>query len=197
MMRQPIAQNGFSLIELLVTVVIFSVGLLAVAGLQIVSKRAIFAAMQRTTASQIASGLLEDMRANGPALESYVAIGQVGQYSMTSTTSTTVTTCADMAAPCNSVDIAVRDLTHWEIVLDGGMEAGPSGGVGGLMSPAACITGPPGGVAGMYMVSIVWRGTAEIADPGTVACGATSGQYGTNNVYRRVVQIPTFIDPAI
>lgn len=193
-MRQPIAQNGFSMIELLVTVVIFSVGLLGVAGLQIVSKRATFEAMQRTTASEVAYGLLEDMRANGPALESYVLKAQVGQNSMGTTTPLT---CADMAVPCNSLDIATRDLSHWETVLDGAMEVGPSGGVGGLVSPAACITGPPFGIAGVYMVSIVWRGTASIPDPGTNTCAATSGQYGVANEFRRVMEIPTFIDPAI
>ena len=176
------------------TVVVFSVGLLAVAGLQIVSKGATFEATQRTMASQIAFGLLEDMRANGPALGAYVAKAQVGQNSITAPTATT---CTDMAAPCSSVDIAARDLLHWENVLDGDMEAGPNGGVGGLVSPAACITGPPGGVAGIYMISVVWRGTAEIVDPGTNACGAASGQYGAGNAFRRVVQVVTFIDPNI
>ncbi len=196
-MRQPIAQNGFSLIELLVTVVIFSVGLLGVAGLQIVSKRATFEAMQRTTASEVAYGLLEDMRANGPALESYVLKAQIGQYSMGTAPTNTALTCADATLPCTEDAVATRDLSHWETVLDGAMEVGPTGGVGGLMSPAACITGPPGGIAGIYVVSIVWRGTAEIADPGTNACGAASGQYGDANVYRRVMQIPTFFDPNI
>ncbi len=196
-MRQPSAQNGFTLIELLVTVVIFSIGLLGVAGLQVVSKRATFEATQRATATQVSSGLLEDMRSNGDALSIYVAVGQIGQYRITSNTVTTTTTCTDVKSPCNSTDAAMRDLAHWEIVLDGGMEAGPNGGVGGLVSPAACITGPPGGIAGMYMVTVVWRGTAEIADAGTNACGATSGLYGDANVFRRVVQVPTFIDPSI
>ncbi len=197
-MRHPIAQNGFSLIELLVTVVIFSVGLLAVAGLQIVSKRATFAAMQRTTASQIAFGLLEDMRANGPALETYVTTAQIGDKSVTGVSSAD---CTDMANPCIASTIASRDLKQWESLLDGDMETVPKGagttGVGGLVSPAACIVGPADGSAGVYVVSIVWRGTAEITDPGTVACGATSGLYGNGNVFRRVMQIPTFIDPAI
>ena len=193
-MRHPIAQNGFSLIELLVTVVIFSVGLLAVAGLQIVSKRATFAAMQRTTASQIAFGLLEDMRANGPALATYVATAQIGDSSVTGVSSAD---CTDMANPCIASTIASRDLKQWETMLDGDMEAGPDGGVGGLVSPAVCIVGPADGSAGIYEVSVVWRGTAEIADPGINTCGATSGLYGNANVFRRVMQIPTFIDPAI
>ena len=123
-MRQPIAQNGFSLIELLVTVVIFSVGLLAVAGLQIVSKRATFAAMQRTTASQIAFGLLEDMRANGPALATYVATAQIGDKSITGVSSAD---CTDMANPCLASTIASRDLKQWESLLDGDMETVPKG----------------------------------------------------------------------
>ena len=62
-------QRAFSLIELLVSIVIFSVGLLAVAGLQTVSKSANFESVQRTTASHIAYGLLEDMRTNGNGLQ--------------------------------------------------------------------------------------------------------------------------------
>jgi type IV pilus assembly protein PilV len=193
-MRQRIVQNAFSLIELLVTVVIFSVGLLAVAGLQTVSKRATFEAMQRSTATQVASGLLDDMRANGPALATYVAARQIGQYSITGVSATD---CNSMNNPCTATRIASRDLGHWETLMDGGMEAGPAGGVGGLVSPAACIAGPADGSAGIYVVSVVWRGTVAITDPGINACGANSGQYGAGNEFRRVIQIPTFIDPNI
>ena len=52
---------------MLVALVVFSVGLLAIAGLQTVSKQANFEALQRTAASQIAHGLLEDIRVNGDA----------------------------------------------------------------------------------------------------------------------------------
>lgn len=193
-MHQRIVQNGFSLIELLVTVVIFSVGLLAVAGLQTVSKKATFEAMQRTTATQVASGLLDDMRANGPGLTTYVATGQIGQNSVTGVS---LNDCKNLNKPCTADKFAMRDLGYWETLLDGGMEVGPAGGVGGLVSPAACIAGPVDGSAGVYMVSVAWRGTTAITDPGVDACGANSGQYGAGNEFRRVIQIPTFIDPNI
>jgi len=193
-MRQPGAQNGFTLIELLVTVVIFSIGLLGIAGLQIVSKRATFEAMQRTTATQAASGLLEDMRANGPALATYVASAQIGQSTMLASVAGG---CDNINQPCSSVEMATRDLAQWETLLDGGMEAGPAGGVGGLVSPRVCIAGPLDGSAGVYTVSVVWRGTVAITDPGINACGADSGQYGDANEFRRVIQILTFIDPNI
>ena len=55
-------QTGFSLIEMLIALIVFSVGLLSIAGLQTVSKQANFEALQRTTASQIAYGLLPQER---------------------------------------------------------------------------------------------------------------------------------------
>ncbi len=193
-MRQRIAQIGFSLIEVLVTIVIFSVGLLAVSVLQTVSKQATFEAMQRTTASHVAFGLLEDMRSNGPGLVAYVAKAQIGQGSITATSAVD---CTSMNTPCSGAEVAARDLWFWETMLDGGMEASPSGGVGGLVSPVACITGPAGGVAGMYTVTIAWRGMVGMTDLGLDVCGTTSGQYGTGNIFRRVLQVPTFIDPNI
>lgn len=193
-MRQRTKQDGFTLIELLVTVVIFSVGLLAVAGLQVVSKRATFEAMQRSTATHVATGLLDDMRGNGSALTTYVAKGTIGQKSISGSTATN---CTSLANPCDATGVAARDLGYWESVLDGNMEASPDGSVGGLVSPITCIVGPPDGSAGIYMVSVVWRGTVEISDPGINQCGADSGQYGDSNGFRRVIQIPTFIDPNI
>jgi hypothetical protein len=29
------------------------------------------------------------------------------------------------------------------------------------------------------------------------ACGSASGNYGADNEFRRIIQIPTFIDPSI
>ena len=47
-------QHGFSLIELLISLVIFTVGLLSIAGLQMVAKKSNYESLQRTTASHIA-----------------------------------------------------------------------------------------------------------------------------------------------
>jgi len=51
-------QSGFSLLELLIALVIFSVGLLGIAGLQVVSKQASYESQQRTIASEVAYALL-------------------------------------------------------------------------------------------------------------------------------------------
>jgi len=184
-------QNGFSLIELLVTVIIFSVGLLAIAGLQTVSKSSNFEALQRTSASQVAHGLLEDMRVNGDGAAIYLAAGELGGGSLGAEPVPNCTT----AAPCSAVQKAAHDLWVWEQAIDGNLETNSGGGTGGLVLPSLCVTGPAGGGAGMYVVTIAWRGTASITNNVNSACGTASGNYGTGNEFRRIIQMPTFIDP--
>lgn len=185
-------QAGFSLLELLITLVIFSVGLLAVAGLQTVSKQANFEALQRTSASQVAYGLLEDMRMNGDAIAVYLAAGELGSGSLGAEPAPNCTT----AAPCNPAQKAAHDLWTWEQVIDGNLETNAGAGTGGLVQPALCVTGPAGSVAGIYQVTIVWRGGASMNNVANDPCGALNGNYGAGNEFRRIIQVPTFIDPS-
>ena len=185
-------QHGFSLVELLIALLLFSIGLLSIVGLQTISKQSNFEAIQRTTAAQIAQGLLEEMRLNGDAIAIYLAAGEVGQGSRGAEPAPK---CVP-GAECNSAQKAAHDLWFWEQVLDGNLETTAGTGTGGLILPALCITGAAGGVAGIYQVSVVWHGTASINNGVNNACGAASGDYGATNEFRRIVQIPTYIDPA-
>ena len=185
--------NGFSLIELLVSIVIFGVGLLAVAGLQTVSKRANFEGFQRTVASQIGYGLLEDLRSNGNGINVYLAAPDLGGGVIGTEPAPN---CANVASTCNAAEKAVHDLWFWEQLLDGGFETGAAGASGGILSPTICIDGPVGGGPGAYAITVAWRGSASMTDDGSITCGAGSGKYGSSNEFRRAVQVPTFIDPA-
>ena len=125
-------QQGFSLLELLVSLVVFSVGLLSIAGLQTVSKQANFEALQRTSASQVAYGLLEDMRMNGDGIPVYLAAGELGNGSIAAEPAPNCKT----GAPCNAAQKAAHDLWAWEQVIDGNMETNAGTGTGGLVTPA-------------------------------------------------------------
>jgi len=184
-------QQGFSLLELLVALVVFSIGLLAVAGLQTVSKQANFEGMQRTTASQIASGLLEDMRTNGDAINVYRTIGELGNGSLGGQP---LPNCSS-GAECNAAQKAAFDLWFWEQAIDGNLETSGGAGTGGLMLPTLCVDGPAIGGPGIYRVTIVWRGTASITNVSNNPCGALSGNYGANLEFRRIIEVPTYIDP--
>ncbi|HSN52479.1 MAG TPA: type IV pilus modification protein PilV, partial [Woeseiaceae bacterium] len=173
---------GFSLLELLIALIVFSIGLLAIAGLQTVSKQANFEAVQRTTAAQVANGLLEDMRTNGNGIDTYVAAPLLGGGAIGAEP---VPNCRD-GNQCNAAQKAAHDLWFWEQVLDGNLETNGGIGAGGLVMPALCITGPVAGGAGVYTVTIAWRGTASITSNLADPCGAASGNYGAQNEFRRL-----------
>ena len=81
--------------------------------------------------------------------------------------------------------------------MDGNLEMNGNTGAGGLVLPTLCINGPAGGVAGVYIVTIVWRGSASMSNGNASVCGSGGGNYGDNNEFRRIMRIPTYIDPTI
>jgi type IV pilus assembly protein PilV len=185
-------QNGFSLIELLISIVIFSIGLLGIAGLQMVSKKSNYEGIQRTIASQVAYGMLEDMRANGSGISIYAAAPDLGGNKLAGLP---VSNCRNANTPCSPAQKAGHDLWYWERILDGAQEVGTEGQSGGIAFPTLCIDGPAGGLAGIYTVSIAWLGSMSLSDPEGSACGSGNGKYGDGDANRRVLQVTTFIDP--
>lgn len=193
MTRSRTHSSGFSLIELLIALIVFSVGMLAIAGLQSISKQSNFEAIQRTTAAQVASGLLEDIRTNGDAIDIYAATGEMGDGSRGNEPAPN---CRG-ANECNAAQKAAHDLWFWEQIIDGNLEDRSGVAAGGLVLPTMCVTGPVGGGAGMYEVVIVWRGGAELVNSANTACGTLTGNYGANNEFRRVLTVSTYVDPTM
>jgi type IV pilus assembly protein PilV len=188
------AQRGFSLIEVLTTTVVFSIGVLGISGLTSFSKKAGFEAVQRSMAAEVAYAVLEEMRANKAGILTYTAAGTVGGGVIGAEPAAQ---CNDIAIPCTPQQLASHGLWEFEQMLDSGFETVGGSGTGGLVSPTACIAGPAGGGAGDYSVTIVWRGVTEMTDPAINACGAGSGLYGAGDAFRRIVVVQSFIDPAI
>lgn len=203
-----------SLIEVLVSLVILSLGVLAVVALQLVAKRNNADAAQRTIAAQLAYDMLERMRANcAPArLNEYrtVAASPLGRGSL----GTPTQNCA--SATCTTSQLVTYDRWQWEQTLDGTAERVGSANTGGLVFPTACIDGPNGGGDGIYTVTIVWRGTVGIPDANNTVSSATTptgcgrdvqvggvyiygedengdGVAEDNDRFRRSVSVPSFI----
>lgn len=96
--------SGFSLIEVLVALLILSVGLLGLAGLQGRSLREGNDALRRTQAVQYAEDILDRMRANR---------ANAGQYAIV------------LGAPVNGYDgIVETDLTEWKSGLANSLPGG-------------------------------------------------------------------------
>ena len=202
---RPHRQQGVTLVEILITLVILAIGLLGVAGLQLMSKRSNFEADQRTTASMVAQNLVERMRANKNGLATYIATGAelTGAMSTPTCAAGTVCTCAYVTCtdPTDITEIAghvaERDLWEFERLLTGvSIKAGTTN-TAGLVQPTACVTGPAGGVSGRYVVTIAWRGQTKLSDPDdSNACGRSSAKYDDatgDNTHRRLLVVDTFI----
>lgn len=189
-------QRGMTLIEVLVSVVILSVGLLAAVGLQLVSKRNNSDAAQRTLAARMAGDMIERMRSNktSTGLKAYVSGGSaLGGKSIATEPSPN---CSS-SAPCTNIQAASHDLWAWETEMDGAFEKVTDGSgqvnVGGLAFPTGCITGPGDGGSGIYTVTVAWRGGVEIPDNAAIACGKGKANYGASGEYRRTVSLQVYI----
>lgn len=186
------AMTGVSLLEVLISLVIMSIGLLGIASLQIQSKRASFEAIQRTTATMLTHEVVERMRNNTSTLSDYLVT--VGGGTITSEPSPN---CRD-ANTCTPQQLALHDLWEWEQALDGAAETSGSANTGGLVSPTACITGPAGGGSGFYTVAIAWRGQTSLSDPTGNTCGQGSGKYdsdaASDDAHRRLLVINVFVE---
>lgn len=100
-------QSGFTLIEVLVAVVVLSIGLVGVAGLQAVSLKNNQSAFMRSQASALAYDLADRMRANVPS-----AFG-----SMYDPTAKAATAACKSTTGCAPQQMAQNDLAEWSSAI--------------------------------------------------------------------------------
>jgi type IV pilus assembly protein PilV len=128
-------ESGFSLLEVLITIVILAVGLLGLAGLTAATMRDNLGAHNRSQAVWLAYDIIDRMRINRAA-------AQANAYNI----------ALGVSSPGNST-IAEQDLTQWLTAL-ASLPAGQ-----GSVAPIA------GGAANQFRITIQWddsRGTGGI-----------------------------------
>lgn len=188
--------DGFTLIEILIAMVILSIGILGVTALQLVSKRNNSDAAQQAEAATLVLEMVERMRTNSSsaALAAYVANEPA---SIRANPPTPDPDCSALAN-CVPLDLVTYDFAVWERSLAGVDERLDGENTGGLLNPVVCVDGPAG-ISGTYTVTIAWRGGAALPNDAGVACGAgatgAGGErlYGDADEFRRTVSIPAFI----
>ena len=177
------SERGFSMIEVLVTIVILSVGLLGMAGLQVRALTAQMEAYQREQALVLVKDIADRIDANRKNAASYAGT-------------------IDSAAACpTGTTRAALDLAEWCDALKGVSEkAGAMAkNVGGIIGAVGCVTqvsagsvpptpGAPGAPA-EYLVAVAWQGLDSTRAP-AVTCG--QGSYGDDKL-RRVISLPVRI----
>ena len=105
---------GFTLIEVLVALVVLSIGLLGLAALQTAGLKYDHSAYQYSQATQLAYDILDRMRANRTAANSTSAY--VTNYS--DTTPPMPVDCGQASNACSASDMAAYDVHQWKNQLE-------------------------------------------------------------------------------
>ena len=189
-------QQGYSLLENLIALLVLSFGILASLSLQVTAAANVGAASQRSVAAQLAEDLLARLRtqiqANGEELDVQALWAVSGPPS----------------PPCSrSIDCAGPamlgfELSDWRQLLAGDrqrlMQDGAWLSTGGLIDAQACLITPASGLHGLYRIVLVWRSSMATAnphldDPQVDACGNDPDRYGAGNAYRQVLSLSSYI----
>lgn len=147
---------GTSLIEVLISLLVLSGGMLGMAGVQSVSLRANQAAYYRTLATTFTQDITERMRAN----TSGVAAGSYNNIAGAATAS------CFTSAGCNRAQMAAQDVFEWKAAIAAAMPLGvatvclDSSMPDGTATAFACD-----GLGSIYAIKIFWDddrdGTAD------------------------------------
>ena len=167
-------QYGLSMIEVLVTIVILSFGLLGLAGLQSRLQLSDLEGYQRAQGLILLDDMTNKIAVNRNNAASYV----------TGTTATgTGVTC-----PTSTATRKDADIKDWCNALQGASEASGSKNVGAFIGGRGCISDLG---SGEYMVTVAWQGMGAITAPAaSVACGQNAYNNSTtctNDRCRRVL----------
>lgn len=112
MLSPLIRQRGFTLLEVLITMVILAVGLLGLAKLQVAGLRFTHDSYLRSQATAHAYDLVDRVRANPDGLAD-------GNYTNPQTASTDC-----LAEACTSAQLAAYDMNEWQTTIQTGLPGG-------------------------------------------------------------------------
>lgn len=105
------------MIEILVTVVVLSIGLLGLAGMQLTGLKYNHSAYLRSQATLLASDIIDRMRANRK-------MARQGNYDIAIDAEAGGTSCTAITANCSPADLAAADLAEWKQQLQDLLPAG-------------------------------------------------------------------------
>lgn len=189
--------RGFSMIEVLVTIAVISIGMLGIAGLLLGAQRSGQASFQRTHAVALASDMMERIRANPGSAADYATgfAAAVGGGVIEEAVACVSTTCT-------AAEIVARDLSEWEGKLDGASTLDPENNpISGLIQARGCIDfNPDAGMAnsGQLRVIVSWLGLSETSDAvlaGEEACEGLGDDAVDARFRRQVVLSTIIVDP--
>ncbi len=145
-MKRQTTQSGFSMVEVLVALVILTIGLLGIAALHLKSLQSGRTATYRTQAVNLAADLADRIRTNRTA--------QLAYNSAFTDVAVEEPTCFTTGG-CTDAQLAVSDLSRWK----GTLALLLPGGEGQVAVAAPLAAGEPA----TYLVTVRWSEVGETA----------------------------------
>jgi len=171
--------GGVTMIEVLVSLLILTVGLLGVAGLQARMQTAEVEAFQRAQAIVLLQEMVDRISANRQkaAIEGYVT-----DPSEPLGTGSTL----DCSAPAT---VFLKDQCEWSSALTGAAETtgGGANKLGAMNEARGCITNPVTTMPREVVVAVVWQGLVPTVVPAATNCGSGEAAYGSDGKLRRAM----------
>ena len=125
--RAASQQSGFSLLEVLIAVVILSVGLLGLAGMQVNSLKYVTSSLQRTQATSLGYDMLDRIRVNPNGNYITLFTDPASDYNgTTSSNSGSNDDCLDNSntVSCTAAQMANFDLSEWKTAIEALLPSG-------------------------------------------------------------------------
>ncbi|HYF58720.1 MAG TPA: type IV pilus modification protein PilV [Burkholderiaceae bacterium] len=167
------AAGGFAMIEVLASLLIASVGLIALVALQARAAAFELEASQRSQALVLLQDMAERLSANRPRAADYVAVdlGTGAPFE-----------CAALPT------LAQRDLCEWSERLRGAGVRRDGRDAGAMIGARGCVAQDG---AARWVITVAWQGDVPSAPPAT-ACGR--GAYGDESLRRAVSTVVRVAD---
>jgi len=177
----PCHQQGLTLIEILITILVMGFGLLGVAQMQTVSLQSNYESAQRTIATYLADDIIARMRSTPLAdLDDYeTGSNPIGYKDPDSSPNpSSVADECTAALNCSVSEKISRDLWEWKEALIGTAELKGSTNTGGLLNPSGCIQVDNNQI----QVIISWDSIGNAKATDTTSCGTGSDDYTRRSI---------------
>jgi len=179
--------DGYALLEVLISIVILAIGLLGLAKLQGSTRQLEMESYQRAQAIIILQDMVNRLSANRGAALCYAVTDNAGAgYYGDNATAPLPASCPLGTATQQAQ--ADRDLAEWNALLVGASETEGGAAVGAMIAGRGCIFRDP--ASGVYVVTVAWQGILKSAAPAGLNCG--TGTYSAENQRRAVSAIVRF-----
>jgi type IV pilus assembly protein PilV len=179
---------GFTMLEVLLSLLIMSLGLLGLAGLQVRAQQAELESYQRAQALVLVQDMVDRINANRKTAGCYGFTPIPDTGSVFVGTGASAATCTGAFGTSQTRARADADVAAWHALLKGSAEALSGNQVGAMVGARGCVSLDTTVTPNMYRVSVAWQGMSQTVNPTSVDPKFTcaTGQYGSD-LKRRIV----------